>query len=338
MVGSALFETMNWSDFPISFSKYRSYYMGCAMVMVLLYHWSGICAELQFLGCFKWGYIGVDIFVFLSGMGLCYAYNKYHPLVFYMRRFLRLYPIYMLTAILCTLMWALAHECVPGALIWLGELFGLQSVGIVPFFDWYLSFLLLLYLIFPVLYRARHSALVIGLYLLAYVVLRNYDVTWQLSCMISRVYVFVLGMMAYETLMNRLPVARLGVLCLVITIIPFVLEIPDRFLLVSSFLPLVLLMLYALHRLLTVVDRGMLLSRAIDYVGKNSIIVYTSNVVSMQSMAFLGPGINGSLAYWLLQVVWYIVLYYANKCLLEPAAAFIEEKVGAIVCKLGGGV
>ena len=335
MCVTALFEMMNWRDIPVSLSKYRLYYMGCSMLMVVLYHWRCVCAEPLYLRNFEWGYIGVDVFVFLSGMGLCYAYNKYNLFVFYTRRFLRLYPIYALTAIVCTLIWSLIHARFPGLSIWLCELSGMQSLGMGPFFDWYLSFLFLLYLIFPVLYRLRHVALVIGLYMLAYMVLSNYIVPWQLSCMISRLYIFVLGMMAYETIMHRLHVTRLGVLCLCITIAPFVLEIHDRFLLASSFLPVVLLVLYTMHLFLTVVDKRMLLGKAIDYVGKNSIIVYASNVVSMHSMVFLDPSMNDSLAYWLLQVVWYIVLYYANKFLLAPVAAFIVEKVETLVCKLG---
>lgn len=336
MCVTALFEMMNWRDVPVSLSKYRLYYMGCAMLMVVLYHWRCVCAESLYLRNFEWGYIGVDVFVFLSGMGLCYAYNKYNLFVFYARRFLRLYPIYALTAIVCTLIWSLIHAHLPGLPIWLCELSGLQSLGKGLFFDWYLSFLFLLYLLFPVLYRLRHDALVIGLYLLAYVVLSNYIVPWQLSCMISRLYIFVLGMMAYETIMHRLPVTRLWVLTFCITIAPFVLEIHDRFLLASSFLPVLLLVLYAMHLFLTVVDKRMLLGKAIDYVGKNSIIVYASNVVSMHSMVILDSSMNNSLAYWFLQVVWYIVLYHANKFLLAPAAAYIVEKVETLVCKPGG--
>lgn len=97
-----------------------------------------------------------------------------------------------------------------------------------------------------------------------------------------------------------------------------------------------LLILYALHHFLAHIDKRMLLGKALDYVGKNSIIVYASNILAMFSKECLALGINDSLEYWTLQIVWYIVLYYANKCLLAKVAVFVEDKVGAIVCKLRG--
>lgn len=226
---------MKWSDFPNSLCKYRSYYMGCAMLMVVLYHWFCVCSGPHILGIFKRGYIGVDVFLFLSGMGLCYAYNKYNLFVFYVRRFLRLYPIYALMAISCIIVWSLTNGRIPGASVWLYELSLLQSLDKGIPFDWYLSFLLVLCLIFPVLYRARHIALVIGLYVLAYMVLANSTLPWQLCCMISRIYVFALGMMAYETIMNRLSFTRLCVLFLFISIMPLVLDVHNNFLYASSF-------------------------------------------------------------------------------------------------------
>ncbi len=42
------------------------------------------------------GYYGVDIFLFLSGMGLCYGYKKYKSYFSYLKkRFLRIYPTYL---------------------------------------------------------------------------------------------------------------------------------------------------------------------------------------------------------------------------------------------------
>ena len=39
----------------------------------------------------KYGFLGVDIFFFLSGMGLVYSINKYSTAEFYYRRFRRIF-------------------------------------------------------------------------------------------------------------------------------------------------------------------------------------------------------------------------------------------------------
>lgn len=66
-----------------SFNKNRSFLMGVSMLAVLLFHayiaWGG-------LFIFKYGFIGVDSFLFLSGYGLCFSYKKNSIWSFWLRR------------------------------------------------------------------------------------------------------------------------------------------------------------------------------------------------------------------------------------------------------------
>ena len=56
-------------------SRYRSELMGAAMLFVILFH-VGLPREDTFFGLRRMGNIGVDIFLFLSGMGLWFSWTR----------------------------------------------------------------------------------------------------------------------------------------------------------------------------------------------------------------------------------------------------------------------
>lgn len=83
---------IHWSDI----SKNRSQLMGLAILFVLLFH-VGLPREDAFWGLRRIGNIGVDIFLFLSGIGLWFSWTKTPNLLkFYSRRFLRIYPVWLI--------------------------------------------------------------------------------------------------------------------------------------------------------------------------------------------------------------------------------------------------
>ena len=70
-------------------SRYRGELMGAAMIFVILFH-VGLPRDDTFFGLRRIGNIGVDIFLFLSGMGLWFSWTKRPSLShFFSRRFLR---------------------------------------------------------------------------------------------------------------------------------------------------------------------------------------------------------------------------------------------------------
>ena len=81
-------------------SRYRGELMGLAIIFVILFH-VGLPREDAFFGLKRMGNIGVDFFLFLSGMGLWFSWTK-HPSLrkFYLRRFLRVYPTWLFMACL----------------------------------------------------------------------------------------------------------------------------------------------------------------------------------------------------------------------------------------------
>jgi len=134
--------------------EHRSFYMGTAMAMVVLYHLFVYDEENKLLVMFYPGYLGIDVFLLLSGYGLCRSYQQHSLATFYKRRFVRLIPIYFLFA---TVVSVLRDAGGDGLSPWdwvcnLTTLSYWGAGGII--IDWYISTLILLYLFSPLLFRA----------------------------------------------------------------------------------------------------------------------------------------------------------------------------------------
>lgn len=83
-----------------SLSDYRTELMGAAMLFVMLFH-VGMDRHSTFYALHRIGNVGVDIFLLLSGIGLWFAWQKKPSLKhFYWRRFVRLYPAWLIMAML----------------------------------------------------------------------------------------------------------------------------------------------------------------------------------------------------------------------------------------------
>ena len=81
-------------------SRFRGELMGIAMLFIILFHISLPQSD-AFFGLRRMGNIGVDIFLFLSGVGLWFAWTQ-HPSItyFFSRRYLRIYPAWLIVACL----------------------------------------------------------------------------------------------------------------------------------------------------------------------------------------------------------------------------------------------
>ena len=79
-------------------SRYRGQLMGMAMIFVVLFHVSLPRAD-AFFGLRRIGNIGVDMFLFLSGIGLWFSWAKNQDAKrFLLRRLLRIYPAWLVVA------------------------------------------------------------------------------------------------------------------------------------------------------------------------------------------------------------------------------------------------
>ena len=79
-------------------SRYRGELMGLAMLFIVLFH-VALPRSDAFYGLRRMGNIGVDMFLFLSGVGLWFSWTR-HPNVrrFFRRRLWRVYPAWFVVA------------------------------------------------------------------------------------------------------------------------------------------------------------------------------------------------------------------------------------------------
>ena len=187
------------------FAQRRTELMGIAIVMVLLYHLYSLCPVESFR-VFKHWYAGVDIFMFLSGWGLCYSYKKHTLSTFYRRRLFRILPLYIFQVIMANVILSIVQNVDSNNIAKqiIDELLTLFNMSIGgDFGNWYTSAILLLYIVFPILYFFVRkfrliSYAIVGL--ISCAIIRHYpDMQWQYNCILSRVPAFLLGIVLYSS-------------------------------------------------------------------------------------------------------------------------------------------
>ncbi len=143
----------------------RSFLMGIAMLCIMMFHQYFISHRLLYP--FRMlGFYGVDVFFFLSGMGIASSLQRSTVLPFFKKRFVRLLPAWL---IVITLSYFIGEPSeawsVSGYILWFFHL-------------WFLNTLLIYYLLSPILIRLLSrtgGAGVAGIFVLlvAYMYLRS---------------------------------------------------------------------------------------------------------------------------------------------------------------------
>lgn len=136
-------------------NKYRKELFGIASVMIVFHHLTvrgsgnplaDIYMFLRLLGA-----MGVDLFLFLSGIGLVYSYEKNKSLKeFYVRRCKRILPAYLFI-VFPFYLW---KDCIVGKN---GLLVLAEHLFLVQFWkegagDWFIAAIFILYALFPLIY------------------------------------------------------------------------------------------------------------------------------------------------------------------------------------------
>ena len=130
--------------------KYRNIWLGCAMIWIVLYH-TEVYMSIGLLRYFKgMGYGGVDICLFASGIGCYFSLDKNPEIInFFKRRFIRIAPTYWCFICIWFIYRALIGKLKLSAV--LGNVLGIQSLtGLGNEFNWYISALLILYILAPI--------------------------------------------------------------------------------------------------------------------------------------------------------------------------------------------
>lgn len=240
--------------------------MGTAMIMVIVYHL--FCWVYNPIGPFNIGYVGVDIFLFLSGFGLSYSFKKNSIAQFYINRIKRIYILYLISVLVTYLIYNLNWN--------LFDLFanilsiGIYTKGGINRYDWYLETLFSLYITFPILYYYGKTKIGGAIILWAVItfLLHNYNIPWWYDCFLGRLPIFFYGIIFSKCTDSWKTTCYVGVL----------LYYPNR-LFVSSFLassglalPIITFLLYYLPLLPNK------LKYLISFIGKHSLEFYIANL------------------------------------------------------------
>ena len=180
-------------------SKYRDELKGLAMLWIVWFH-SGLTLPGHLDDMRKLGYGGVDIFLFLMGMGLCYSLQKNGDLRAYLaRRMKKLLPAYLPIVIV----WMAvtypqagysAQQAVQGAagnLFMVGYWLGLPGV-----YNWFANTVFTFVLIAPAVYAVLSGGRTRGLIALLVIALGvgAANIGMEQMMPVSRLPIFILGM------------------------------------------------------------------------------------------------------------------------------------------------
>lgn len=143
----------------------RAYLMGVATIWIVLFHiwmWnntSGIVESPWWISLFRRGYVGVDIFIFLSVYGLQASIERNTLGRYYLNRLKRLFPLYFF--FLLTLFATFEHSC-PFDRMLIQSLYQITGLSLFQYpqffscgfcFDWFTPAIIVIYIVFPLASR-----------------------------------------------------------------------------------------------------------------------------------------------------------------------------------------
>lgn len=244
----------------------RPFLMGIAMIIIIVYHL--FCWVHNPIGQFNIGYVGVDIFLFLSGLGLSYSYENNSITQFYKNRIKRIYPIYLIsvvaTYLIYNLDWTLFDLLANISAI------GLYTKGGVCRYDWYLESLFTLYILFPLFYyygKIRMGGMVFLIIVVSFIFFK-YDIPWWYECFGARLPIFLYGVIFKECVKSYKIVSIIGIL----------LYFPCRKM-VSPFLASSGLTIIIIYLSLILMNLSpAIIKDKLSYIGKHTLELYVANL------------------------------------------------------------
>lgn len=269
-------------------SVYRGMLMGFAILIIVFYHFCNrggtTNIDKLFRALFSQGYVGVDIFMVVSGLGLSFSLLKNDNLrEYYIKRWVRIFPFFtFITLIEC---WIIKGESLGLSLLrstTLGYWFGF------PYIDWYVPAIVGLYAFFPIIFhlvvkpRRYWSALMIGImFFFAALFFSKYEMLdWYHLCFVYRIPDFLLGCMAAVAIKdgyNESIVIKVVFLLVICGMAFFVLRywIPHyKWFVNLCFTPLYLLLLCWIFKKLSVFNYGKLALVPLGFVGVFTLELY----------------------------------------------------------------
>ena len=300
----------------------RLFFMGVAIIFVVLYHYYCAVSNVHLLSIFKRGYIGVDIFLFFSGLGLGYSYSRNTLKQFYKNRLWRIMPLYWIWAIVHLVVIGIQNNVFPSFLDIFGIFTTLSYYGIGSIrSNWYLSAILLLYAAYPILYTLTKKFKWLFLLLTAgitFVIIYKTQLNWYHNIFVGRLYIFLLGIYIYQTIndddrhriFDYIAIALISIAGLVSL---FVNTHQFDYWGTSCLCPILIALLCLFPDKITN-------SKILAFCGKHSLEIFIANCWTMLLMSTIdncAGSIVKSIAYFISNALFALALIYINKLITQ---------------------
>ena len=190
--------------------------MGLSIMSVMIFHYGIKMPLLHTISLYGW--LGVDMFIFLSAIGLCYSLEK-NPCItdYYKRRLLRILPTwwtYMVVVVIVSALTSLPHPSTisqiflyfTGLGYWVSGYYDdFDNACQVYFNEWFIPTLLALYLIFPVLQKMNKKTTVVitVVDLLVTNILLTLGFSHSIDLSYPRLLSFLIGIATYKFLLTE---------------------------------------------------------------------------------------------------------------------------------------
>lgn len=219
-------------------SKHRTVLMGLAILCIMLFHFTEDCVNnsynlFSFVELYKTyvGSCGVDVFLFLSGLGLYYSFKKNSDIkAFYSKRFTRILIPYFLVAIPA---WIVNDMVISD----LGFKQVFKDVLFISFFQngtiwfWYILMMLVCYIIFPFIFdyidspgsKAKMAHIFVFITVIALLLQAcNYDFFIRINIALVRFPAFFLGCFVGKASYEKKPMSyeTYGMILLALLLLP----------------------------------------------------------------------------------------------------------------------
>lgn len=281
----------------------QNLYMGVAIALIILYH----TGYLPFYG----GFVGVDIFLFLSGYRLCFSIKKYERLRdFYKKRFLRILPLFFILALCRSAIYFYVGECSLFDLICNITTLSYYNIG-GHVFDWFLCAIILFYAVFPFLHSLVKKApsIMLLISLIVSLVCLTQNLPWYYDTAIGRIPIFVLGIIFFHFGLSTKQLQRslslfggAAIGCFVLYKLFYV----HTYVLVYMLAPFIFCVISLL--LMWAIKCFPLITRPLEYMGMYSLELYIGNNISM-AISRLFPNDFLCIRYFALNVVLFVIVH-----------------------------
>lgn len=302
--------------------EHKPLYGGIGILMVICYHLLCIDESVPVYWLFYPGFIGVDLFMFFGGYSLCFSLEKHGLSEFYKRRLKRIAPLFILLAIAKSSLFMLRGDQL-NLFDWFCNLTTLSYYHIGGgFIDWYLSALVLFYLLFPVLWYLAKLLNLVGVIILSVVIsilLSFVDIDWVYGAAIARLPMFFLGIVVYQRrgfmrLNNFLWfLIPLVVSCFLYGLHTYI----GGYVITDIFAPFLLCMIAFVFKR---IDSKYY--RWLDYCGVHSLEIYVANVLVMMIVQN-----------WISSSIWILISYIVLSLITSILFIFINNRITSVLNK-----